>query len=203
MSALHTIEVRWFPTTQPFPIADYFEDAHQAPERTDWYAVPCDDGSGVKLREGRLETKLRSASLGQFDFSDAITGNLETWSKWGVELDPTDAPTERILAAANWLSVTKLRYVRRFEISGNQISETLERPENGCSFELTKLTIDGHNYWTTGFEAVMQPAEQGQRSLQDNLCKIFDLIMAERPLPAASVETSIGYPAWLSQKFAR
>lgn len=202
MSALHTIEVRWFPATQPFPIADYFADAHQAPERTDWYAVPCDDGSGVKLREGRLETKLRSASLGQFNFSDAITGNLETWSKWGVELDPTDSPTDSILAAANWLSVTKLRYVRRFAISNNQISETLERSASGCSFELTKLIINGQHYWTTGFEAVVQSREQGQQSLQRNLCTVFELIMAERPLPAASVETSVGYPAWLNQTFA-
>ncbi|MCA9216967.1 MAG: hypothetical protein KDB27_28055 [Planctomycetales bacterium] len=199
MAPLHTIEVRWFPSERPFEVSRYFSAEHEAPERTDWYAVPSHDGSGVKIREGRLETKLRSSVVGRHEFGDATTGLIETWSKWSVELAADDAPSELILESAGWLAVAKQRYVRRFEVRASEIWETLDRPLNGCSFELTKLTVYDRVYWTTGFEAVAFPSSDGSDDqLARNLHRIFERINSETTLPRLTLGDSKGYPAWLN-----
>lgn len=194
MSALHTIETRWFFDDQPFPESDYFGTIHRTVERVDWYALPCDSGCGIKIREGRLETKLRSQTLGKSEFDDDAVGIVETWSKWSVPLDPNDSPSQRLLLDTNWLPVAKLRYVRRFEVVENQAKETLDRPVSGCSFEITKITIHDQTFWTTGFEAV-----GSEDSMRENLNRVFECIHNEKRLPQLPVEQSIGYPHWLNQ----
>jgi hypothetical protein len=194
VSVLHTIEARWFFDDQPFSETDHFAAVHQAPARCDWYALPSDDGCGIKIREGRLETKLRSKTLGECKFDESTSGIVETWSKWSVLLDPNEAPSNQLLVSTNWGAVTKLRYVRRFEVIDQKAVETLDQPANGCSFEITKLTINDRTFWTTGFEAVGLDA-----SVQQNLQCVFKLIQTEKPLPMLTAKQSLGYPEWLNR----
>ncbi|MFC1759358.1 hypothetical protein ACFL2H_11435, partial [Planctomycetota bacterium] len=121
--------------------------------------------------------------------------------KWAVELEPGDSPTEAILRSANWRSLTKLRSIRRFEICDDHVSETTDVAKSSCSFELTKLTIGGKTYWTTGFESVVLKNEPSQQSVH-KLCSVVDFINQERALPAFSADASVGYPEWLDRTLA-
>ena len=135
----HTFEMRWFFAEPPLDIAQHFDASAAAPHRTDWYAVPCDPRCGIKLREGRLETKLRVGMHGVRTFRE-ISGHLESWQKWALAFGPGDCPAEQTLAESGWLAVQKRRFLRHFEVTPDRVIETEQRPTNGCEFELTELT---------------------------------------------------------------
>ena len=80
-----SLETRWFFETCPSSSEQFLGGVHEPTVRIDWYAFPCDRGCGIKLREGRLETKLLVEDFGsqRFDFVD---GNVESWHKWSVAI---------------------------------------------------------------------------------------------------------------------
>lgn len=195
MLVLPTVEVRWFFDSSPFSASEYFSEAHKAAVRTDWYALPSDLGCGIKIREGRLETKLRESYLGKHEFLTNMHGNLERWKKWSCEIIEGDVPTDEILTATNWFALDKERYVRRFEVSNSGVVETFDRPQNGCSFELTLLRASNRTWFTVGFEANGN-AEQ----LHPNLLAVARYINEIRAFgDDFRIENSYGYPEWLNQ----
>ena len=195
MFVLPTVEVRWFFDSPPFSISDYFSSDHQAPIRTDWYALPSDIGCGIKIREGRLETKLREACLGEHEFLHNVCGKLEQWKKWSCEIIEGDVPTNEILTSTNWFALDKERFVRRFEVSDTGIEETFDRPQNGCSFEITKLSARGKTWYTVGFEA-----NGNSDQLRPNLMAVANHLNEIKPFPDGhEINNSFGYPEWLNR----
>jgi len=191
---IQSSEVRWFFHYEPFAPSLFFEADRSQEGRIDWYAYPCDERSGVKIREHRLEAKLLINSLGRHDFSDA-TGNIEHWQKWSVELPEDDFPSDAQLRFAGWVSVAKLRYLRIFANDGSSIYEVDDYPDNGGQFEWTKLTALGQKWWTIGFESFGPETE-----LDRNLSALVNHAFEDKLIPAAlETSNSFGYPKWLKQ----
>jgi hypothetical protein len=191
-----TLELRWFFRHEPCAPSLFFNAAHLSEPRTDWYAYPCDERSGVKIREGRLEAKLLIASLGPRDFPRA-TGNVEHWQKWSADLPAADRPSSAQLRSAGWVAVEKRRYLRKFAIDGPSIREldADDFPHSGAQFEWTQLTADQQPWCTLGFESFGPDAQ-----LDHNLTSLVKHVFENAPLPAPlKIGDSFGYPKWLDQ----
>jgi hypothetical protein len=175
-----TLEVRWFVLGTLSPSA--FPWAHgagltQAAPRTDRYVVlPGVDGVGIKLREGRVEVKARSGSLGSRALG-TMSGEVERWVKWsqpvgsGVSWD--QGPGVRIV------DVDKTRW-------------SLWR--DGALIELTALKADGQFWWTAAVEIAGSVADPSRLA---NLCEPFESL--EQARGALTLDASRGYASWLER----
>jgi hypothetical protein len=188
--------MRWFFETCPLDMDKHFA-AHppELQERTDWYAMPVNPACGIKVREGRLETKLRCAQYGLRDLG-GIAGQLESWKKWSLDFSSAEEPPSvEELAGTGWLDVDKKRYLQRFDITAGQVVATSTRPVNGCEFELTELMVRNQRYFTVGFEAVGEFLE-----LEQNLQLVAQHVGVRGGLLMAfTQETSCSYAEWLSR----
>jgi hypothetical protein len=197
---IRTSEVRWFFRSPPFPPADFFDLQSSPPTRVDWYAFPCDERSGVKVRQGKLETKLRLRELGPIRYGEA-SGRVEEWGKWSLAYPPNDAPQAGQLSMAGWVPVEKTRYMRIFTIKEETISEITDWqqnfPEAGVEFELTQLRVRQQQWWTVGFEA-FAPAEPVEK-LSLNLGKVVRHVFSggDHDMSLFTIDNSSGYPGWL------
>ena len=175
-----TLEVRWFVlgTLSPSAVA-WAEDAGltRADPRTDRYVVlPGVDGVGIKLREGRVEVKARSGSLGQRVLGPA-SGVVERWVKWsqpvGTGVGWDEGPGVRIV------EVDKTRW---------------SFWQGGALIELTALKAEGQFWWTAAVEIA---GSVGDPSRLANLCEPFESL--EQARGALTFEASQGYAAWLQR----
>lgn len=193
-----SLELRWFFPRPPCPRETWFDDSHASPPRTDWYAFPCDVRSGVKLREGRLEIKLRLGDLGAFAAGPA-QGRLERWTKSLAKLTEDEPALENRLAAAGWQAVVKRRWLRALVVSQESLQEIdpAARSRARCQFEWTEIEIASGPWWTLNLEAY------GDEREQRNLLRLAgDRLLSRLPSPCPlQVEASCGYPEWLSRVF--
>jgi len=197
-----TCEMRWFFRVPPVDVGSFFS-ADGAPDtRTDWYAFPCDERCGIKIREGRLETKLLLQDAGTSTVAGA-TGRIQQWEKWSAELPPDDAPGEDRLAAAGWVRVEKTRRLRMFSVDGGVVQEVpnwrQQPPATGGQFECTQVRSDGHSWWTVGFEAFGADAPMPEAQFRENLQRIVEHVFSGRRAIAAALQPSdsFAYPRWL------
>lgn len=133
MEAHRTAEVRWF-MSGPIPPAarDWFDGLGleaEAETRTDHYLEPASDALGVKVREGRVEAKRRTGTLGQLGASTEV----EAWAKWSFE-----TPTA-LEDADEWVEVAKTRW---------------QRHADGCALELSEIDLEDATWWSVCLEAV-------------------------------------------------
>jgi len=200
---LTTAELRWFCRgTVPGAVENWFqqgcpgEDIESAAERTDLYLATASEYLGIKLRQEQLEIKWRDAALGVLQFSDALAGQLEKWVKWTCQPVPATLP-EVDLATGHWIRVAKVRCQRRYQVFPDQsltaVPATQSIPQ-GCSLELTKLSVAETAWWSLALEASGEDA-----ALVDVLQTV-----AHRLLPTCSglklpVQNSYAYPQWLSR----
>lgn len=193
---LATVEMRWFFPECPLDPADFQGTNSERQERTDWYAMPCHPRCGVKLREGKLETKLFSTDFGLRTIGP-ISGKLEGWKKWSLEYGNDICPTSEELGLAGWIEVRKVRFLQRFEVDeAGVLHATTTRPGNGCEFECTQLFVAGQSTWTVGFEAV-GTAECREKNLVQAATVLLGRGTQARQFTAAR---SFGYAQWLSQR---
>lgn len=190
----NTFEMRWFFSECPLEASVHFGANSELQIRTDWYAYPCNPDCGIKLREGRLETKVRCQVVGKQHVID-FCGCLESYKKWSLQFPPDDQPAIDDLLQAGWLAVQKQRNLRRFNVTKNGVSSSSTRPVNGCEFELTKLIVRQGAYWTVGFEAV-GTAERLEANLHAVLKSVAAAGGRQQPF---DLEHSMGYAEWLSR----
>lgn len=188
-----TYEMRWFFTQIPLDVSKHFERNTELQSRTDWYASPVSPRCGIKLREGRLETKFLESDHGVHHLG-YFCGNLESYKKWSLQFAPDDQPIEEDLDGAAWISVQKSRRLQRFSVTPQGVHSVEERPQNGCEFEMTELTVNHETFWTVGFEAVGKV-----ESLPDNLRLVAQIVGLRGGLNQSfDEEHSCGYAEWLS-----
>ena len=149
---------------------------------------------GVKLREGRLEFKGRVDTFGAERFADRVRGVTERWMKWSHSIGtrPDDAMSVVL--------VEKRRILRRLNLAGGTLVEIPSGPSTtdpAVDFELTRIRFAGsptETHWSLAFEAF--PYDSGLHGVFN---RIVGDLLAEWPLEALSAESSMSYPAWLSQ----
>lgn len=204
-----SVEVRWFFRSKPFPANIFFPDTSPAQTRTDWYAFPCDERSGVKIREGNYEVKLRTRNPGKLAPAGqsgplGVIGQLEEWRKWSVSFPYGDLPSDEVLTGAGWVSTTKTRRMRLFSIPGGaaRIGDVTEeaagRIDNGCQVEYTEVTAKEQKWWTIGLEAFGRPEllEENIRTAAGHFFSVLLRSLGDE-LSGFELSNSYGYPAWL------
>lgn len=197
MFLFHTDEVRWFFSGQvPPDVAEWFAgrcDPVLQPERTDLYLTGLDESVGIKLREGRLEVKQRRGAGEAVRFGGGVEGLAEGWTKWGFGLAEADAPR----MDGDWLPVTKTRWLRFFEVSGEGDVTSLPRyPNRGGGLELTEVSVpSGEVWWTIGVE-VLGPDEYRRGDMD----ALVAWLMAASDGPELPLESSMSYPGWMVRR---
>lgn len=186
-----TYEIRWFVRELPFAPDRVFGIDEQPEERTDWYAPAGDSGTGTKLREGRLETKLRTDIVEHVDVS-GCRGVMERWQKWSVVL-VEEGPGEQLLLGNGWIPIHKRRWLQVWSTENNTLTIVKERVGQGALFELTELNAPDGTWWTVGFEA-FGPEGTRRESLERVMAHVLEELPAHRSL---GERESMGYPAWL------
>ncbi len=154
---IRTMEIRWFNRESPLELSHFFDESMKPQTRIDWYAYPGDPRSGIKVREGKFEMKLR---VGKEDVTEAncYEGVMEEWCKWSLEFLEDDVPPPEFLSGAGWFPVEKRRYLKVLGVKGKDAFEfddwMSNFPERGVEFELTEVFLNNSNkWWTLGFEA--------------------------------------------------
>jgi hypothetical protein len=210
---LTTAELRWFyPGTTPAAIQRWFQAEALGPpppppaSREDIYLGADCLNLGLKLREERLELKLRRRQLGAWQIREACTppcggriaGEAEQWSKWSCE-DPTGKTLipETALAQGPWIPVQKTRLQRKYSIKADQIPIAVPvttAVDQGCTLEVTALQLQGASWWSLAFEAFGPEAE-----LIDTLHTTVNWAFQAYDGPELRRQSSYAYPTWLTQ----
>ncbi|MGB0650994.1 MAG: hypothetical protein ACPG8N_10590 [Rhodothermales bacterium] len=186
-----TYELRWFIREKPFLINKVFGAGSDPDERVDWYAPPAHPGTGTKLREGRLETKLRTDIVEEVHVA-GCHGTMERWQKWSSPLSES-MPDDTLLAANGWIAVRKRRWLQVWSTEAADLAIVHDRAGQGALFELTELEVSFVTSWTVGFEA-FGPEGTRQSSLERVMTHVLEHLPAHGQLSSSD---SMGYPAWL------
>jgi hypothetical protein len=200
---LISAEIRWFwPDHCPHAVHDWFFKSGLPPggghPRIDRYVSQGNEAEISLKKRGEkpgFEVKglvtTRTASELQ-----PLAAHLEIWCKWSC--------TIRGVSLTDEVSVTKTRWLRKFDTSKNVRSEIPldknERPKTGyslpvqgCNVEFTEVQIAGHSgvWWTLGFEAFGD-----LDSVPTNLTLT---VLPEKPVLVRIVASGafLSYPAWL------
>jgi hypothetical protein len=186
-----TYETRWFIREQPFLVESVFGPDLEPDVRVDWYAPPGHRGTGTKLREARLETKLLTDIIETVDHA-GCEGVMERWQKWSEPLNEA-GPDESLLQQNGWIAVSKRRWLQVWSTDTDSLHTVQSRVGMGALFELTELQIHGESWWTVGFEA-FGPEGTRRISLERVMTYVLEHLPAHCRLGRAD---SMGYPAWL------
>lgn len=197
-----TAEVRWF-YRGPLPAAvrAWFEArgsrmAYQAPRRDRYLGLP-GDAQSVKLREGRIECKLRQQQGEFLRLHPRATGVLERWHKWSFALaDPEAEPPGISSTDTFWRPVDKHRALARYRVAGNEPPAAVAPdvyPVQGCEVEMVELYAGGQAWWSICFEAFGQ-----ERALPEALLATARLFLDGAEPPHMDAGDSYGYPRWLA-----
>lgn len=205
MGSLTSAEVRWF---FEGPVPDDIEQwfcrgglLSKAEPREDHYlAFPASLGLNVKLREGRLEIKSLVKALGVRDFAADVSGNVEMWEK-RIAGDAAVKEFEKLRSNTShlWIAVKKERTLRTFSLDSDSIQEVQAGKvflSNGCNVELTRITVNGSEYWSFGFEAFGNSSR-----VEESLMKVVAHVLsgAHRPHDTFPTANSHSYPEWLAR----
>ena len=193
-----TVELRWFlPGPLPLPVLDWFGSLGSGmaapPPRTDRYLVLRGrDDLGIKLREGRLEIKGRTAELGACRLGPRVVGEVEAWCKWSLAAEEAQAPM-RVLDAdpESGVPVRKDRALRRFVTTEAGVREAPLATLEGCQVEATSLEAPFGVWWTIALEALVGPAPG-----LEPLATIGEHVLADFP-DTLGERDSRSYPGWL------
>lgn len=198
---LSTAEVRWFAQGErPLPVVAWFRGL-EAPlweeePRVDHYLPLRDtDSVGIKVREGRVEIKRRYRAPRPVHFGGNLSGSLEWWTKWGFDLREGPQPLETFEDLAAWTAVRKTRMMHGYAIERGTDVVTLSGatpPDQGCSVELTQVSVEEQLWWTLGFEAIGELA-----ALEKILQVTVRHVLADADVLKLGLEASFGYPRWL------
>jgi hypothetical protein len=199
-----TVEVRWFYHGPiPPPVEAWFErrpgNVERQPSRVDHYLRLSDsDELNIKLRQGRIEVKQRTAPPRVTQFHKHVAGALEAWRKWSFELAGRAEGRSRSLSPSSaWIAVRKARRLRTYQVTGGldlAAQPTPETPDRGCELELTQVDVMGQTWWTMAFEAFGPEA-----SIQENLLLVAKWVFGNDEPPRLRANASHGYAAWLDK----
>ncbi len=180
----YSTEIRWFSYNKdkllslfkslPFMGEKIYPKRHEK-KRTDYYLKTGSHNSSVKIREGRHEIKVKS----NIDEIMPSIGVIEHWAKWSVVEQNNILNSIPANLLSDWITVEKLRYLKKFEISKNNgdVNPTNGFPDDGCSVELSILTINNNEVYTFGLEAFGT-----YRSTKDNLIDTMDFLKLKSKL---------------------
>ena len=207
------LEQKWFFETPRFGDA-LTED--NGDERIDLYLLT--EGRNdisPKLREGKLEIKVRNQVENFADPTGFYSGSIERWEKWEWKYTDTkkkddefEDKLDKLIVASfqkntpdnNRFSVWKNRFQRKFTIdsNGSIIPARQKYIDEGFQAEVTELKVNNEDWWTLAFEIVENP----KRPMKDPISKLksaINWIFEGKEYDGSPIksQSSFSYPEWL------
>ncbi|MDT0691885.1 hypothetical protein RM549_18985 [Salegentibacter sp. F188] len=192
-------EIRWF-SREKQVLWDIFESLEMLgpgdpeEERTDYYLNSDTPNSGIKIRDGKHELKVKISQDEKLGY-----GILQHWSKWSYSEE------ENILNSVNsdllidWLKMTKNRAKKSYKITAEKKVEftSEENIEEGFDVEFTRFEIPSLEI--TGFTLGLE-AFSGKNNSEENLY----LALRALQLKTSHLKNlkSCSYPEFLNDLFS-
>ena len=206
-----TLELRWFfPGALPNAPRRWIDVVLPGPAvvpaaRSDLYLVASGrDDVGLKLRERKLELKLRRRSAAFAGRNGSVSGVPELWEKWMWSYDretDVDAGFAR-QARGLRLAVRKIRRRRKYEVRRGFALHPIDvehEAERAVLVEVTDLVVLGRRFWTLGFDAIGP-----DRNVDTILARAVEKLLAAFPrTPRLSSGRSFGYPDWVMRRLGK
>ena len=155
-------EIRWFSPTEDKRITAWFKAGKPGFEatyaRTDHYMpLPGKNDMGFKLREGKLEAKVRTGVPRIGKLTDKAEGYLEDWVKWSFNVSKDDPLANDILKGGkySWIGVYKERMGLKLTEDKNartRFLDIMDQIDFGCQIEYTRIYVLGQQWFTFGLE---------------------------------------------------
>ncbi len=205
----HAALLRWFETSRPFPrtahVGPLTWQARQGDQPDIYLLIPASDDMGIKWREGQLQIKGRTSSLGQQVFCGRHAGMVERWLKWSYASLPesyqrlfTRGEGGDLLVCAVW----KQRMLRqiRLELAEDEAVEVDAASviARGVTVELAEIEVAGRPYCSLAFEAFPDDVVMTS-AFAPVVARMLDAL-TEIELRASQ---SYSYPAWLNNLMNR
>lgn len=185
---LRTEEIRWFFKKPNTSFETWFRekgsDINKQMPRTDHYLpLPDKPDLGIKIREGRMEIKIRTSRPTPGSLGPKAHGCFEEYTKWGVEIKEDDPLRNAIINEheEHWTAVEKRRAGLILTLQNGKIRfHSMDTPiDRGCQLEYTAVNIGAENWHTLGLEwfgspRFTIPGEIVQSLMEDTLLTIED-----------------------------
>lgn len=187
-------EIRWFSQNKEL-LWNFYEALPQKGEgtresdRTDFYLKSGTVNTGIKIREGNHELKVKGAEDEKLDF-----GVIEHWIKWSTSEEKNILNTIDDEFLGDWVTVKKKRFKKNYEIVEQEKAEFLhgEFVDEGFGIEFTEIQLKrvDQPIYTVGCEAFSVKNQQRENLL--SAIQILDIDFS----PFKELD-SYGYPQFL------
>ena len=196
-----------FPETDSFPRQDYYMN------------LPGISTLGLKIREpkiGKLSSKLESKieakvlvqDLGTKTFPNNNSGKINRWTKFSFDLLPEEKTMMNIINALSgstsihaldyknfWIRIDKNRLLLTYDNKKKEIVDnTIQKIDEGCGIELTKMKVRDHIYYSFALEAF-----SGSENDKDNLFETLGYFFNQTMLSDLSATQSLSYPEFITR----
>jgi hypothetical protein len=188
-------EIRWF-SKEKHRLTEIF---HQLPgskmgvqedERTDHYLRSNTVNTGIKIREGNHEFKVKTARDILLEY-----GHLEFWMKWSTDEKETILNAVDSDLLGDWVAIKKKRWKKTYQIDQHEKLKYVEKEwvEEGCGIEFTEINIPERtqNWYTLGLESFSQSNAE-----KDNLLSALHAFSFDKD--ELSDLPSYGYPEFIA-----
>ena len=194
-----TSEIRWF-SREKQVLWNIFKNLEKSgpgnpeEERTDYYLKSSTPNSGIKIREGKHELKVKTAKDEMLEY-----GLMQHWSKWSYSEEENILNSVNPDLLSDWLKMTKNGTKKSYKITAeNKVEFTSEENiKEGFDveftrFEILSLKITGY---TLGLEAF---------SSKNNSAENLRLALDQLQLKPSLLKdlTSCSYPEFLTDPFS-
>ncbi len=184
-------EIRWF-SKKKEPVWNVYEqlpkegEGNREPDRTDYYLKSGTINTGIKIREGNHELKVKCGDDEKLDH-----GVMEHWIKWSTSEDVNILNTVDDEFLGDWIAIKKKRFKKSYKISHQEKLEPIVDifVGEGCGAEFTVIYLPSMDItlYTFGMEAFSSSGKE-----TENLFTSLEVLEPD----TESLETldSFGYP---------
>lgn len=178
-------EIRWFSKDKE-TLWKLFENLPQKGEgnreadRTDYYLKSGTINTGIKIREGNHELKVKCAEDEELEY-----GVMEHWIKWSTSEEKNILNTIDEDLLRDWVAVKKVRFKKRYEIVDQEKWKVIGEDfvDEGCGVECTEIHLQRVDtpLYTFGIEAFSATNQQREyiisslKNLDIDFSKLKDL----------------------------
>lgn len=184
-------EIRWF-SKEKEPVWNVYEQlltkgkGSREPDRTDYYLKSGTINTGIKIREGNHELKVKCGEDEQLDH-----GVMEHWIKWSTSEEENILNMIDDEFLGDWIAIKKKRFKKSYKITNQEKLEQLEDGflAEGCGAEFTEIYFPSLDLtlFTFGMEAFSSTSNE-----TENL--FTSLKVLEPGTESLNTLDSFGYP---------
>lgn len=184
-------EIRWF-SKEKEAVWNVYEqllqqgEGNREPDRTDYYLKSGTINTGIKIREGNHELKVKCADDDKLDY-----GIMEHWIKWSTAEEENILNTVDDEFLDDWIAIKKKRFKKSYKIITSKKLEPIVDifPDEGCGAEFTEIYFPSFRLtlFTFGMEAFSSTDNE-----TENLFTSLELLKPD--IQSLESLDSFGYP---------